>query len=64
MVKIMAKLAELESKIRSLDEFRSNTNRNGNAPFWIEAMLDDELIKLTEEHLALCQQRLDFYKSL
>lgn len=60
---MMDKLAELESRIRSLDEFRSKTRRS-NEPFFIEAMLEDELIKLAEEHLALCQQRLDFFKSL
>lgn len=58
---MMDKLAELESKIRSADEFRCEVS---NAPHWIQAMIEDELIKLAEQHLALCQQRLDFYKSL
>lgn len=57
------KIAELELRIRALDEFRTKALKN-DEPFFIQNMIEDELIKYTTQHLALCQQRLDFYKSL
>lgn len=54
-------ISHLEAKIRSGDKFRCEAS---NAPHWIQAMIEDELIKLAEQHLALCKQRLDFFKSL
>jgi len=57
------KLTELEMRIRALDEFRTKALKN-EEPYFIQNMIEDELIKYATQHLALCEQRLDFYKSL
>lgn len=57
------KLTELEMRIRALDEFRTKALKN-EEPYFIQNMIEDKLIKYAEEHLALCKQRLEFYRSI